>query len=590
MTTYFVCDRRGDNTNSGKDAESPFKTVQCAADVAQPGDTIVVQPGIYRERVSPPRGGSSALLPITYKSAEPQGAILRGSVEWTPTQCFSPDIYFDTLDDGLFTDTSAIDGPNPFRVPFSVSPFGRNGNPEFKYGDLKADPNLNYNLGQVFVNDEMYRQCPFLNEMRNTEKSWFYDSALNQLYVHLDSPLETSRIEITNQRRVFAPHKRQLKYIIVDGFIIERCGNNYPNQFWTTPANQQAGMIGTRSGKYWKIANNIIRYAAGVGIDWGNEGHSAQDLETGANGTAMGSYGHIIQNNKIYENGAAGTASYMGKAFTCMNNRVERNNNLLFSGSRRWESAGIKVHCPTNSIIVNNFVRNNYCNGIWSDQGAGKDSLFMNNLILNNKGNGLNFELGLNTTGNVLNNIFDGNAYNLYFATSGGCLVSHNLFLSSKKGDIYTGLFDRPDKWDSLNVEIYYNMFTNSENYLALSLPNAICSRFMDYNQYSEDGRLSIVRGPKTRETYSLEQWKNVWQGYNDKNRDQMSVVSYTNTNLEIDDNEIRIHLNTDPFVFPFVNRMNSSDYFGKPWTKTNCIAGPFATLSVGSQTVKIPI
>jgi hypothetical protein len=601
MTTYFVCDTYGKDTNAGTTEESPFKTVQRGADAAQPGDTIMVQPGIYRERVAPPRGGSSAELPVTYKSVEPQGAILRGSVPWVPLNCLSANIYYDTLDPALFTDTSAIDGANPFLIPFSVTPYGRNGRPERAYGDTRADDAVSYTLGQVFVNDTWILQCPRMTEMQKTANSWYYDMSSNLLYVNLDRPIEYCKIEVTNQRRVFAPHKRQLAYIVVDGFIIERCGNNYPNQFWTTPANQQAGMIGTRSGRYWKIENNIIRHASGVGIDWGNEGNSAQELERGSNGRATGSIGHVIQNNRICDNGAAGTASYMGKSFSFIKNRVERNNTLLFSGSRRWESAGVKVHCPTNSILMDNLVRNNYCHGIWSDQGAGKNSVFSNNRVLDNRGNGLNFELGLNTSGIVTYNIFDGNAYNVYFATSGGCQILHNLFLSSKKGDLYTGLFDRPDKWDSLKIEIYYNLFTTSPTYLALTLPNVICSRFMNYNQYSIDGRLAVVQGstPKATVTpYSLEQWKTVWQEYNDANRDEKSVVSMINARTEVTDGEgdgddgeeFLIHLNIEPCVFPFINRMNLFDYFMNAWTNTNCIAGPFSTLTSGSQTIRIPL
>ena len=35
----------------------PLKTISAAAAIAQPGDTITVHEGVYRERVNPPRGG-----------------------------------------------------------------------------------------------------------------------------------------------------------------------------------------------------------------------------------------------------------------------------------------------------------------------------------------------------------------------------------------------------------------------------------------------------------------------------------------------------------------------------------------------------
>jgi hypothetical protein len=44
---------------SGKDdnpgtKDAPLRTIQRAADLAQPGDTITVHAGTYRERVNPP--------------------------------------------------------------------------------------------------------------------------------------------------------------------------------------------------------------------------------------------------------------------------------------------------------------------------------------------------------------------------------------------------------------------------------------------------------------------------------------------------------------------------------------------------------
>ena len=55
---------KGSDANAGT-TKLPFRTIQHAADLAQPGDVITVHAGIYRERVSPPRGGTSDQKRIT---------------------------------------------------------------------------------------------------------------------------------------------------------------------------------------------------------------------------------------------------------------------------------------------------------------------------------------------------------------------------------------------------------------------------------------------------------------------------------------------------------------------------------------------
>ena len=120
----------------------------------------------------------------------------------------------------------------------------------------------------------------------------------------------------------------------------------------------------------------------------------------------------------------------------------------------------MKIHQPTNSIIENNLIENNYCHGIWSDQGAGTNSVFQNNIIQCNTGSGINYEIGTSTSGNVLNNIFYMNNYGVSFVTSGGVNISNNLFLGSIIADIYTNIFTRTaDKWDSNNIVIQNNLF-----------------------------------------------------------------------------------------------------------------------------------
>ncbi len=76
--TEFHVARRGDDTNSGTQG-SPFRTIQHAADLAQPGDVITVHEGIYRERINPPRGGESDAERIVYQAAPGEKVEIRGS-------------------------------------------------------------------------------------------------------------------------------------------------------------------------------------------------------------------------------------------------------------------------------------------------------------------------------------------------------------------------------------------------------------------------------------------------------------------------------------------------------------------------------
>jgi hypothetical protein len=64
LSTYYVA-TGGSNANPGTLAR-PFKSIQHAATLAQPGDTVLVRGGVYRETVKPARSGTPS-SPITFK-------------------------------------------------------------------------------------------------------------------------------------------------------------------------------------------------------------------------------------------------------------------------------------------------------------------------------------------------------------------------------------------------------------------------------------------------------------------------------------------------------------------------------------------
>src|SRR4051812_5714365 len=81
----------GDDANPGSLA-LPFKTINKAAQLAEPGDTVTVRAGIYRERVSPAKGGTEAKR-ITYQSYPGEIVIIKGSEIFTNWKKVSNNIY-----------------------------------------------------------------------------------------------------------------------------------------------------------------------------------------------------------------------------------------------------------------------------------------------------------------------------------------------------------------------------------------------------------------------------------------------------------------------------------------------------------------
>ncbi len=81
-TCYYVSPT-GSDSNSGTSA-APFQTIQHAADIVNPGDTVIVEDGIYNggctaltQTVTVNRGGTSGNF-VTFKSANKYGAKLDG--------------------------------------------------------------------------------------------------------------------------------------------------------------------------------------------------------------------------------------------------------------------------------------------------------------------------------------------------------------------------------------------------------------------------------------------------------------------------------------------------------------------------------
>lgn len=83
MTVYYVSSSSGSNSNNGTPASTPFATLQQAANVTKPGDTVEVMSGTYTSPgsydVLDIRTSGMAGAPITYEAAPGQTPVIDNS-------------------------------------------------------------------------------------------------------------------------------------------------------------------------------------------------------------------------------------------------------------------------------------------------------------------------------------------------------------------------------------------------------------------------------------------------------------------------------------------------------------------------------
>ena len=93
----------GDDSNDGS-VSRPLKTISMAARRAQPGDVITVHEGVYRERIDPPRGGTSDVDRIVFRAAPGEEVILKGSEVMTGWERVQNDTWKATIPNRFFGD------------------------------------------------------------------------------------------------------------------------------------------------------------------------------------------------------------------------------------------------------------------------------------------------------------------------------------------------------------------------------------------------------------------------------------------------------------------------------------------------------
>lgn len=248
MTNCIHVDKKGSDCGLGN-VESPFLTIDKAASVAQPGDSIIVHEGIYHEEITHINTGLSESRRISFEAAQDEQVIIKGSEEITGWQQIDGSIWKVEIDNNIFKDF------NPFATKL--------------FGDWLAVDN-DKSLGQVYLNNQSlfevseYEQLADPKLVEETLDHWtnkqvtydYKDQSIYVWYAKLENDITTIYVnfhdynpnnevtEINVRKSAFRPFKMHTNYITIRNFEIANVATQ-----WSPPTAAQTGMIDTHWNK-----------------------------------------------------------------------------------------------------------------------------------------------------------------------------------------------------------------------------------------------------------------------------------------------------------------------------------------------------
>jgi len=345
--------------NPGSETK-PFRTVSAAAGVAEPGDSITVHEGVYRERINPPRGGSSDEQRIVYQAAEGEEVIIKGSEIVKGWRKLENDRWQASI-------------PNDFFGSFN--PFD-----DLIHGDWFIAKDRDHHTAAVYLNGHWLAEAAKQEDVFNAVEAdplWFavVDDTNTTIWAQFQGvdPNEEN-VEINVRQAVFYPDEPGTNFITVRGFTLEHAATP-----WAPPTAEQIGLIGTHWSKGWIIEDNTIRYSISTCVTLGKYGDEFDNTSANAavgyvetikrglaDGWSRGNIGHhVVRSNRISHCEQAGIVGSLGAIFSTVSDNSIHDIHVrrLFSGH---EMAGIKFHGAVDTLISNNHIYRT-SRGIWLD-------------------------------------------------------------------------------------------------------------------------------------------------------------------------------------------------------------------------------
>ncbi len=410
---------------------NPFNKIQMAAKIAEPGDEVIVAPGIYREWVNPKNGGTEKKR-IVYRSEKPLAAHITGAEQIKKWEKVSGSVYTARVSNKIFGKY------NPYTTLVS--------------GDWFIAYMIAH-TGDVFLNGKSMYEVQKMADVKNpkvyipswdqefTKYVWYseQDEKTNETVFYAnfqDKNPNEEDIEITVRENCFYPSEEGKGFITLSGFTVSKAATQ-----WAPPTAYQEGMIGPHWSKGWIIEDCEVFESKCSGISLGKYCQPNNDnkwlkwkfkdgtqterdciCQAQIEGWTKENIGsHIVRRCNIHDCGQTGIVGHLGGVFSIIeDNHIHHiNNKQNLAGA---EIGGIKMHAAIDCIYRRNHIHN-CTRGMWLDwqaQGTRVTQNFFHDNVLPKEYNQNPESMG-------------GCAEDLFIEVSHGpTLVDNNIFLSDK--------------------------------------------------------------------------------------------------------------------------------------------------------------
>lgn len=451
------------------DSARPYRTLTYAMQQLQPGDTLKIHPGVYREALILPPRAWAIDKPTTIVGDSAGGVIIIGTDMVTG---------WIAQGDNLFIKRPWLQEPQ--QVVLDGKPLRQisgtifDGYPERPGHELTG---LHTSEGGIWPT----RQAGDRDHL--PLGSFFYDAVRRELLIKTDRALlPDGAVEVST--RPYLVLGRQAY-----GITIANLRFRYAN---TSTLSRQGAI--TIAGKGNTLRNLVIEDMDGAGVEIDGDNNE-------------------IVHCMIARSGYLGIKA-RGKRNRIIGNRVNHNNTRGFN--KWWEAGGMKfigdggLH---DSTVANNMVDHNRGDGIWFDWGNEANRV-ERNIVAYNEGFGIHYEASARAS-IVDNRVFANRQRGIYLPHSRDSVVAHNLVVANglegiaivdeKREDPEGKLNLRPDN----NVVMANLIAWNREP--ALILPGAQYRNVSDANLFLQDKSPSYFsmgwpKGEEDRKT--LARWR----------------------------------------------------------------------------------